>query len=154
MGQIGPDPQCPGFSFSRCPAQMSREQGHDVCVVETRSDLVGQAGPAHAATTRNSSADDALVFQSAEMEAGRGDVYLQCVGDMLHIDRTTRCAKQAQDPLPLLPDRPARGSGLSVSPVNSVVVQSNSLMSAGMTDINRPTTHGFAIVMQSDPGLR
>ncbi len=93
MGQISPDPHCPGFSFSRRPAQMSCEQGHDVCVIEARSDLVGQAGPAHAATTRISSADGPLVFQCAEMEAGRGDVYMQCVGDMLHIDRFTRCAK-------------------------------------------------------------
>lgn len=76
MGQIGPDPQCPGFSFFRCPAQVGREQGHDVCVVETRSDLVGHSGPAHAATTGISPADDALMFQSAEMEARRGDVYL------------------------------------------------------------------------------
>ena len=131
MGQIGPDPHCPGFSFSRCPAQMSRKQGHDFCVVETRSDLVGQAGPAHAATTKISSADDPLVFQSAEMEAGRGDVYLQCVGDMLHLDRITRCAKQAQDPQPLLAGRPARGGGSSVSRVNSVVVQANSLCRPG-----------------------
>jgi hypothetical protein len=90
---------------------MGCEQSDDVRVVKTRSDLAGQARPAHPAVMGTSLADEALTFESAEVEAGRRDVYLESVGDMLHIDRTACCTKQAQDSLPLLPDRPTRGSG-------------------------------------------
>ena len=74
MSQIGTDPLCPLLAFLHSPAEVCREERHDVGVVQSRGQLVGELGPTRPARPAATAPDVALRFQRRQMESCCRDV--------------------------------------------------------------------------------